>query len=247
MLPGNITTVVLFFLFVAPGITYQLIRDRYQSHFEAQTIKNPEPALRYAGRVILAGAAFTFISVSLLGIIRAWWPSLMPDPGKWLTLRNSYVASHYRLIARTVLLEVLLALALAVAFGRFFRRFLPPPSSLASAWHRLFHILAPSGSRTFARVRLKDGTEHYGYVMSYSTTLTLADRELVLRSPLRYQEDSKTIENPSSDESSVATLDPAWHAVSLSGSEIEAIWVSYISDKVVDPVHESQLSGRDEE
>jgi Family of unknown function (DUF6338) len=231
---------------VAPGVAYQLIRDREDSTSAAQPIKNPEPALRYAGRVILASAAFTFVSVSLLAIIRAQWPSLMPDPGKWLANPSTYLATNYRLVVRTVLLECLLALLAAIGYGLISRRYLPPAVE-TSGWFHLFRAEVPSRSRPFVKVKLKDGTEHYGYVRAYSTTMTPADRELVLASPLRYRESPKTPDSQSSNEPETIALDTAWQRVSLSGSEIEAIWVSYVSDDTTEQVQKSEAAAKDKE
>jgi hypothetical protein len=87
-----------------------------------------------------------------------------------------------------------------------------------SAWFALFRAGAPQGALPYARVRLKSGDVYAGYIVYYSEDLPLTDRELVLGAPLVYR--------PA--ESNLRELDYRWQRIVVSGSDVEALWVSYI-------------------
>lgn len=211
MLPSTATGILLFLFIAAPGILFDLLRKRRRPGW-------PESALQETGRIILASVVFTALSLLLLAGIRIAWPSAMPDVGAWLRDESKYVADNYRLIARTTIVVLFVSLGLAWAADWLLRRRPSGDLRRISAWFALFRAGAPQGALPYARVRLKSGDVYAGYIVYYGEDLPLTDRELVLGAPLVYR--------PA--ESNLRELDYRWQRIVVSGSDVEALWVSYI-------------------
>jgi Family of unknown function (DUF6338) len=211
MIPNNAATVIVFFLLVAPGIVFQMLRARWRP---AVT----ESVFRETSRILLASTACTLLAIMALSILRLTWPSSMPDPGAWLRDGQSYFLSHYRLVARSVLLAVLLSFGIAALASWLMSRKAKGELRPVSTWFQLFRVRVPEDARPYVRVRLKSGEVYGGSVIDYSEDVALADRELVLGPPL-----SRRVE---SEETTV--LDDAWQRVVIAGADIEVMWVSYV-------------------
>ena len=102
MIPQSIATFIGFLLLVAPGLLFELLREKRRAVIE-------ETAFREASRIAFSSLMFTIGAVSVLGVIRAAFPELIPDPRRWLVQKGAYLDAHYRLIFRFALIEVLLA------------------------------------------------------------------------------------------------------------------------------------------
>jgi len=103
MVPGSWLSVLLFFLLVAPGLLFDLLSER-------RRVGSPESTFREISRVVLSSLAFSGVAFAVLVILRIVHPSWLPDPRRLLEPKGSYARDHYRLLFRTLVLEVSLAL-----------------------------------------------------------------------------------------------------------------------------------------
>lgn len=215
MIPQTVLALVGFLFLVAPGLLFEIRRERRRPNLE-------ETAFREASRTALASLFFTVVSLSVLAVVRWIWPWLMPDPGRWLRDPKTYVASHYRVVAGFFLAELVLACALAVGSEWVLGRRQGPTIRSAPIWHRAFRQELPKekGKKyaPFVGLRLSDGTEFGGFVAGYSTEYKLADRELELAPPLIRR---------LPDEPSPQELPSDWKRIIIRGPEIRDLWVAY--------------------
>jgi len=86
-----------------------------------------------------------------------------------------------------------------------------------SAWTALFRRDLPPGHRAYVRVRLAGGIVYTGSVLSFTSDLPLADRELVLGPPLY----SKT------GDRQLSALPPDYTRILIRGAMIETLAVEY--------------------
>lgn len=211
MVPGSWLSVLLFLLLVAPGVLFDLLSERRRAGAL-------ESAFREAGRVVLASLLFTGASLCLLGVARAIRPGWFPDVGRLVRDGPEYVSTHYRLVARTLVVQCMLALAAAwLAHEVLARRQGGATISSVSAWTRVFKEERPIGHDALVRVRLAGGVVYSGRVAHFSPDLAVEDRELVLAAPIT----SKVVG------SSMAAVPAQYQRVVLRGSAIEVLSVEY--------------------
>ncbi len=213
MIPQTVLSLVAFLFLVAPGLVFELRRERRRPTWE-------ETAFREASRIALASLLLSVGAVLVLVVVGRWIPTLLPDVRSWLRNSRNYLPDHFGVVSRFLLLELGVALLLAVladlALGVRRRSTIRP----LSAWYRVFRAELPHGGQPFVRVRVDDGTEYCGVLAAYSPDYALADRELVLASPL-------TLRRP--DEPSPTPLaDPPWKRVVIRGPAVQDLWVAYI-------------------
>ncbi len=182
MIPQSVLSVALFLLLVAPGLLFEGVRGRYR-HPLRQT------PFREAGRVTLASLVFSGCALGVLGVFRSTWPGSIPDLGKWLQKPKpravSYVASHYRLIARTVALEFvvagLLACLSAFLFYRHKRSAIVPDPLLSQMIHK---ARPKSDDLPAASVLMKSGKLYTGLVAGIDNGDTWSESAIALGAPL---------------------------------------------------------------
>jgi Family of unknown function (DUF6338) len=211
MVPNSAAAVIVFFLLIAPGIVFQMLRERWRPSVK-------ESALRETSRILLASTACTLLAIAALSALRSVWPSSMPDPGAWLQDGRGYLTAHYRLVARSILVAMLLSFGTAALASWLTSRRAKGELQPISTWFQLFRVAAPKEARPYVRVRLKNGEVYGGYVVDYSEDVALSDRELVLGPPLsrRLETEKPTV------------LDSDWQRVVIAGTDIEVMWVSYV-------------------
>jgi Family of unknown function (DUF6338) len=142
---GSWLSVLLFFLFVAPGLLFDLLSERRRAGFS-------ESAFREVSRVVLGSLAFSGFAFALLAILRTVHPAWMPDPKRLLEPRNSYAKDHYLLILRTLVLQGSLALTAAWAWHIFLaRRHGGATIQPVSAWTQVFKRDCPKGHDAYVR------------------------------------------------------------------------------------------------
>lgn len=211
MVPSSWLSVVLFFLFIAPGLLLDLLSEQRRAGFS-------ESAFREISRIVLASLVFSGFAFSVLTIVREVQPEWMPDPRRLLDPKDPYAKDHYLLILRTLVLQGSLALTAAWAWhlvlawrqgGATIRQ--------ASAWTRVLKRDCPKGHDAYVRVRLEGGTIYSGLVANFSSDLEVDGRELVLAPPIA----SKTGENQ------MTAMPGQYQRVLIRGSAIEVMSVEY--------------------
>jgi len=215
VIPQTVLALVGFLFLVAPGLVFEIRRERRRPTLE-------ETAFREASRTALASLSFTVLSVSILAVVRALWPWLMPDPGRWLRDPATYVADHYQLVAGFFLAELIIACAVAIGFEKVIGRKQQATVRPEPLWHIVFRRELPTQKKKkfqpFARVRLIDDTEYSGFVASVSSDYDAAKRELALEPPV-YR---RTPNSPAAGH-----LSDDWKRIVIRGTEIRDLWVTY--------------------
>jgi hypothetical protein len=211
VVPSSWLSVVLFFLFIAPGLLLDLLSEQRRAGFS-------ESAFREISRIVLASLVFSGFAFSVLAIVREVQPEWMPDPRRFLDPKDPYAKDHYLLILRTLVLQGSLALTAAWAWhlvlawrqgGATIRQ--------ASAWTQVLERDCPKGHDAYVRVRLEGGTIYSGLVANFSSDLEVDGRELVLAPPIA----SKTGENQ------MTAMPGQYQRVVIRGSAIEVVSVEY--------------------
>lgn len=215
MIPQTVLALVGFLFLVAPGLVFEIRRERRRPTLE-------ETAFREASRTALASLFFTVVAVSILAAIRARWPWLMPDAGRWLRDPKTYVPDHYRLVAGFFLAELVLACALALGFEKVLGRKQQATIRLVPVWYVVFRRELPTDKKKsfqpFARVRLTDDTEYSGFVASAVYDDDVAKRELALEPPMFRRIPGGLKAHPLSGD---------WKRIVIRGTEIRDLWVMY--------------------
>jgi hypothetical protein len=181
MIPQTLAAVVAFLFLVAPGLTYELLRER-------QLPSRAESGFREASRVALASLIFSVAAVLILCLARTRTPHLLPDPRVWFQLGKEYVRRNYTVVSATALAELIIACGLALVTATYLQR-RHPAGKIAhvSAWFNVMREWRLPDEEVIAMVTIDDGDRYVGLVKSYSPELQIADRELVLQGPIVYQ------------------------------------------------------------
>ncbi len=238
MIPQTLGALAAFLTLVAPGIVFELRRERHRA-------RRTETAFREAARVALGSLIFTMASVLVLAGFQALifglgGGRLFLDAEAWLSTGEAYARQHLTLIVVSVAVELALACGLAVAFDLVLGRYGRERASVRqwSAWMEALWLDRPNGTRPWLHVILDDGSSFFGYLRSYTPSGPMADRELVLEGEsLTYQ--GKPLGGGEEFEKKV--IGDTWHRVVLPGSKITYLRVCYIHRKtgelIRDPEH----------
>ncbi|SFT98588.1 hypothetical protein SAMN05660657_04463 [Geodermatophilus amargosae] len=210
MTPESVITFAAFLLLVAPGLLFELLRERRRPAME-------ETTFREASRIALASLAFSGTATGILAVVRILQPAWMPDPRRWLESGQTYVEDEYRLIVRAVVVEVVLALALAIAFDLLLRKRARGDMANGGIWYQLLRAEVPADKVPWVSLKLKNGPYIAGYVARYSTGKELDDREMVLK---HNPANTGMKLQPQEAGSGLERLD-GWDRVVVPGSEIQ--------------------------
>lgn len=213
MVPTTWLAVLFYTLLVAPGLLYDLLAER-------RRVRANESVFREASRTVLASLVISVAAFSILAIVRSVHPAWMPDSGQLFANSAGYVAGHYRLILRTLLIEG--GIALGIAGGLQWMRLRRVRSRLRpiSTWTKVFREECPPGYVPHVQVRLSNGITYIGRVGYFTADLESSDRELILVPPLY-------VKRPDSNMKDMA---PEWQRVVVSGDSLESMVVQYRPD-----------------
>jgi hypothetical protein len=183
MVPQTVLGFFFFLLLVAPGVYYQLLRER----------RNPqirETAFREAARVALYSFWFSFSASAMIILFRIVFPNLLVDfvidPEAYGNDTQKYINSHTKAIVSTIVLEVLTAFSLVIAVdqissAKLYSKFcakLPGPIQnvlrSVSTGSRTYEITShglwwdmflaiPSNEIAWLSIRLTDGSRVSGF------------------------------------------------------------------------------------
>jgi hypothetical protein len=213
VVPSTWLSIVLFAIFVAPGLLFDLLSQR-------RRVGVMESTFREISRVVLTSLIFSGGAAVVLATVRTVRPEWMPDPRHLITGKDvHYLETHYRLILRTLLLQVVLSLAAASGCHAVLaRRQGQAKIRPVLAWTRVLRTEKPKGHNAFVRVRLSSGAVYTGLVMYYGDSSDPKDRELVLVPPLA----SKAAGSPR-----LTGMPADYQRVVLRGDAIEVMSVQY--------------------
>jgi hypothetical protein len=173
VIPHTIVGFFFFLLLVAPGVGYELLRER-------RTPKLDETAFREVARVALYSFGFSLLAISSIAALRIWEPGFFFDPVAYNHDTKSYLKTHYTSVLWTIILEVLIAfifvaLADRIAYERLYRRLYPrlpkgmqkvlPEAKIRryGIWYDLLQAEKPKGKIAWLSIRLSDGSRIGGF------------------------------------------------------------------------------------
>ncbi len=210
MIPATVGGVIGFLVFIAPGVLFELLRERVRPPLEGS-------AFREASRVALMSVVLSGAAILILAILRAIFPSLLADPGAWLRDGDPYVDEEYARIAWTVGAELALACLLAWLPLRWprlldFLRYLEPAPSKSGAfnvaepvvWSVLFGTAAgepesttePAKLETRVLARHVDGFFYNGKFLAIDYARPRDEAFLALQRPIYIQRPGAAASEP---------------------------------------------------
>ncbi|MFS8102028.1 DUF6338 family protein [Lentzea alba] len=179
MVPQTIGALASFLALVAPGIVFELLRERRRAG-------GRETVFREASRVALSSLAFTVASTAiLLGVHAAtskWFGWKVFVDLQALVAKPDYAKQNVALIAYSAVAELALACLLALAVDLVLARRRQQPSSVGrqSAWVKVFREDRPHNAVCWVHVMLEDGNSFFGFLRSYDAAGDPDKREIVL-------------------------------------------------------------------
>ncbi|MFI6101100.1 DUF6338 family protein [Lentzea sp. NPDC051213] len=161
MVPQTIGALASLLALVAPGIVFELLRERRRAG-------GRETVFREASRVALSSLAFSVASTAiLLGVHAAtskWFGWTLFVDLSALVAKPDYAKQNVALIGYSAVAELALAclLALAVDVVLALRRRQPPSVGRQSAWVKMFREDRPQNALCWVHVMLEDGNRSSG-------------------------------------------------------------------------------------
>lgn len=210
MIPSNFGAVLGFFLFVAPGILFDLLADRWRAGI-------PETAFREVSRVVLASTAFTLVAALFLSAVAFAFPQSREWMSMWISGQDSFRASPPQLLAAAALVTAtacVLVWLSSIHLSRGATRL-----RQMSSWSRVLRTETPEGAAPYVRIKTSSGSVYTGFVGAYTPDLDHASREIVLVPPLWSAGPGKDLQPI-----------PNWSRVILRGDEVAVLMVDYRPD-----------------
>jgi len=214
--PGTWLTVLAFFVFVAPGLLYDLasVTKRTRRH---ETVFTEISRITLMSTLCSAGAAAV---VTVIGMIVAarWEKYPFPDPASMIRGGSGYVNAHLAAVSWAAAL--CLGVSLGISYGAFRLVYRTDKAAISdiSAWRSVLRDDLPDPGVAYALVKMKSGTVWGGRVAKYTPDPEMANRELVLSPPLSVRDAAA---------SQMAKVPDKWMRVILPGPEIVSMVVTY--------------------
>lgn len=165
LVPETFGTVLAFLGFVAPGLSFELLRERRRPSIE-------ETAFREASRIALASLLLTLSALATLAIVSHFSSWLFADPREWFRRGNAYVHENFGLVGRSMLLHLAIAFSLCVLVDWLLRQSARGRIVPRSIRFQLFRQRCPDQATPWLHVKLDDETEIWGYPVTTPQTRT---------------------------------------------------------------------------
>lgn len=215
MIPQTVGALAALLFLVAPGLVFQLLRERRQPRIE-------RAPFREVSVVALTSLLFSLAAAGLVAAARLTpvGREALPNPSRWLLEGNRYVASNLGRVTWFVVAQLTMAVLLAWLVERITAQRRPPVLRQGSLWFRAFRENAPAGTSPFVRVTVAGGTEYFGLIASYTADdVPLNERELELATPILVRQAGEAQPRPVPD---------AWSRLLIPGGIIEGVAVAYL-------------------
>lgn len=183
-MPNSIIGLVIFVLLLLPGLVYVIAREL---RAPARSTSN----FRETAAVAAASVVFDGMVLGAFALLRVAAPDRTPDVGRLLREGGSYTEAHYRQLGAWTVALLLAACVLAAIAARYSpgwaNRF--TDVTFYSAWWGFNRGPdRPSAHMVLVGCELEDGSYLSGELLTLSTEVEeTADRDIVLRPPIRYQ------------------------------------------------------------
>jgi hypothetical protein len=215
MVPSTTVQVFLFLALVAPGLYYELLRERRRPAIG-------ETAFREASRIALASVLFDVAALAVLAIVRVIRPAWIPDLRLWLAHPAAYVRDHYVLIIWVALTGLVLAFGFATLADQLHRR-RSGDMRPGGIWFQLFRTDRPDNTVPWVSLRLTDGVEIAGFLAYYVPADDPAAREIALR----HNAEGTGLQLRKAEGQQIERLDQ-WSDIVVRGDQISYFKVRYL-------------------
>lgn len=213
MIPSGWGTFLAFFLFVAPGIIYDLQRSKKQAHF-------PESTFREGSRIVLISTVCSLIAgtITLAALSAIQTTGL----GTYLPSARDLVKGSDDLVNKipgtAVVIVFFTLLSIGIAWFIENKQRSGPSGNIMSqsVWTAVFRKDAPRSSHVIARIKLQNGTSWSGKIAHFSPDLEMSEREIALAPPIE-------MKAPGSEPFHLQ----GWSRIILPANQIESISVKY--------------------
>lgn len=231
MVPETLGALLLFVLFVVPGMLFELLRQRRRLPFE-------QTSLEEASRIILWSVVFDAVGIGVVTGVSRLHPSYVVSPAAVSRFgASAYWRSHYMAVVLTVTLVCLIGSCVAGLVHRslnhperkgwalkaqrrlegYLRHGDGQRIEHAPVWQEMFRNKRPTGMETAVTVIKKDGSMWMGLLGGY-TPSDREDRDLVLKQPVQVFRPRAT---------TAQKLPEDWLLVVIPGREISEVLVRY--------------------
>ncbi|MFE9494347.1 DUF6338 family protein [Streptomyces collinus] len=190
-LPTSFSAVLVFMVFVVPGLAFELsLRRRTPARVESTFVET--------ARVVLVGALTTATATALLIALRELRPRSLPSPTGLLAHAGRYATAHPELSAIGLAAELFTATALALLAVGLIR---PPTGGgiqdFGDVWYEILYNEVPVGKRLKLVVALKSGGYRVsGFFHTMNTHPEVDRRELVLKGVEMFRESETATDQP---------------------------------------------------
>ncbi|WP_437770400.1 DUF6338 family protein [Arthrobacter sp. KNU40] len=211
-MPSSWTALLLFLLFVVPGLAFDAFSQRRRPNAD-------ESVFREASRVVQASVWLTAPGLGLAVVMfLAVSGGQLPRLGKIIGGEGLYLEQNDWQLLLAIVAYLIGSVGAAFAVDLLLRwKQGATLTSTQSQWRQAFRDDRPAGSQTFVRITMVSGERWAGLVAHYSADLEVGGRELVLREPILGAESS------TADLLVIESLG----ALILKGDNIDAIQVFY--------------------
>lgn len=219
VLPQTLGALAAFLMLVAPGIVFELRRERRRGGHR-------ESAFREASRTALGSLVFSLVAIwTVVGLEVVGAP--FADVAAWSSGGWGYARQNLLLIAWTVVVELAVACGCALLADVLIARYGRELATVRklSAWTETFRRDCPPNAVPWVHVCLEDGSSFFGSLRSYTVGDAVAEREIVLDGRgLTYV--GKPLEGGDAVEK--IAMGEAWERVIIAASRITYVRVVYL-------------------
>lgn len=215
MIPTTAAQLFLFLALVAPGLYYQLLRERRRPGIE-------ESAFREASRVALASVVFVGAALIVLAVVRAIEPSWLPDVRLWIAQPTPYFRVHYALISWAALAGLVLAFGFATLADQLNKK-RSGNIRPEGMWFQLFRTDRPDHTVPWVSLRLTNGGEIAGFLAYFVPSDDPQLREIALR----HNNEGTGLQLRKADGQAIEQLDQ-WSSIVVRGDQISYLKVRYL-------------------
>lgn len=216
MVPNSFAAIATFLLLLAPGLIYNMARERLRPAAE-------ESAFREASGIALASFLAGTVAIAILSILRAVGLDALPDAAAWVKQGAKYAADNIDKVAIFFVSYTVLAAGAAwLGAWLLFHSAEDVDIDLhTNAWFEAFRRRVPVGTTPMALVELENSTQYVGEVIYYAVNMSTDEREIMLGPPLwrrGSEKDDELVALPTEDQ---------WRRVVIPGNRITSVWVRY--------------------
>ncbi|WP_410656327.1 DUF6338 family protein [Amycolatopsis sp. lyj-112] len=238
MIPQTFGTLVAFLALIAPGLAFELTRERKRP-------ARSDSVFREASRIALASLILSAAAVVIQLALWKIWPQGSINLDKWTKLGNVYLQDNTTKIVGNLAAITLFSCFLGFATAQIvaFKTGEESVNINSSAWREALRSDRPRNAKVWVHVHLKDKTAFFGYLGSYSLAEKPDEREILLKGVTLHRVNF----TESGEVEKVATIGEKWECVIIPSSQISYIRVQY-RDLNGQPLHSNErtqeLSGK---